>query len=332
MTRLRVIACAVATLLLAGCGGERSDSAPHSFVGKTDELVLYVTWNRDGDELTGSLTQGQLEDGERVQTSRASLTGTISGSGVTLDLKQPSGPTSLTGKLDGDALALEYLRAGEGLVTVRLAEGGAGVFNTELAALNDRVEQSKADALSEAGEASEKQRVAQHAQAVQDDIDALKTAVAAAQSAKGPNRKANLAKLRRDLQMVRDHTQAALRADSLRACSSAATVQSDLTRLEGDVAALRSKQTTRDVGVGSVGETIDKLREDFLTLQADEPRYLPPEAPTQRTVGRAIQQARRKLRKAGSSSGDTSKAVDAILEQARGLNGRTSARCRTAGP
>ena len=332
MTPPRVILCAVASLLLAGCGGKRSDSAPHSFVGKTDDLVLYVTWNRDGDELSGSLTQGQLEDGKRVQTNRASLTGTISGSGVTLDLKQPSGPTSLTGKLDGDALALEYLRAGEGLVTVRLHEGGAGVFNAELATLSDQVEQAKADALSEAGETSEKDRVAQLAQVVEDDIVALRTAVAAALSAKGPNRAASLAKLRRDLQVLRDHAQAAVRAGDRGACSSAASVKADLSTLENHAAALANKQTARDRDTGSVDAAIDKLREDFLTLQDDDPRYLPPEAPKQRAIGRAIQQARRKLRKAGSSGGDTSKAVDAILREARVLDGRASALCGTAAP
>ena len=333
MTPLRgVITCVVAILLLAGCGGEDGDSATRSFVGKTDDLVLYVTWNRDGDELSGALTQGQLEDGKQVQTSRASLTGKISGSGVTLDLKGPYGPASLTGKLEGNALELEYLRAGEGLVTVSLDEGGAGVFNSELAALSDRVEQTKADAQSEAGETSEKDRVAQHAQVVEDDIVALRTAVATALSAKGPNRAANLAKLRRELEVLRDHAQAAVRAGDRRACSSAASVKSDLSTLENHAAALANKQAARDRDTGSVDAAIDKLREDFLTLQDGDPRYLPPEAPKQRAVGRAIAQARRKLRKRGSPSGDTSKAVDAILQKARALDGRASALCGTGVP
>lgn len=332
MTSWRVITCALATLLLAGCGGGGSDSGTHSFVGKADDLVLYLTWNRDGDELSGSLTQGLLEEGERVETSRVSFTGTISGSGVTLDLKQPYGSSStLTGKLDDDALSLEYLRPQEGLVTVQLREGGAGVFNAELATLRDRIEQTKVDAVGEAAETSEKERVAQHAQTVEDDLAALKTALAAALSAKGPNAASNLARLRRDLQLVRDHTQAALSADELSVCSSAATVQADLNTLEARAAALRSRQATREQGAGSVAEAIEKLREDFLTLQSDDPRYLPFEAPTQRTVGRAIQQALRKLRKADSPGGDPLKAVDAILKEARSLNGRASVRCRTAG-
>ncbi|CAN5646410.1 hypothetical protein BH20ACT17_BH20ACT17_07160 [soil metagenome] len=333
MTPLRVITCVVvAVLLLAGCSGEGGDNATRSFVGKTDDLVLYVTWNRDGNELSGALTQGQLEDGKQVQTSRASLAGKISGSGVTLDLTGPYGPASLTGKLEGDALSLEYLRAGEGLVTVDLDEGDAGVFNSELAALSDRVEQAKADELSEAGETSEKDRVGQHAQVVEDDIVALRTAVATALSAKVPNRAVNLARLRRDLQTLRDHAQAAVRGGDRGACASAASVKADLSTLESHAAALANKQTARDRDRGSVDAAIDKLREDFLTLQDDDPRYLPPEAPTQRAVGRAIQQARRKLRKAGSSSGDTSRAVDAILKEARALDGRASALCGSGAP
>jgi len=330
MTRLRIVTCAVAALLLAGCGGGQSDGGASSFVGNDDDLVLYVSWNRDGDKLTGSLTQGQLENGERVQTSRASLTGTVSGSGVTLDLRQQSGASStLSGKLDGDALTLEYLRAGAGLVTVQLEEGGAGDFNAALATLTDRVEQSKADTQTDAAETTEKQRVAEHASAVQDDIDALR--LAAAQSGKGTKGAADLAHVRRDLQTLRGHAQSALRADELSVCSQAATVRSDLSTLESHVTALQRKQTTRGTAAASVKEAIDKLREDFLALQSDETRYLPPDAPTQKTVGRAIAQARRKLRRAGSSRTGSTKAVDAILEEARGLEGRATLRCRTGG-
>ena len=324
----------LAMLLAAGCGGGDDDgAATHSYVGSTDDLVLYVTWNRDGDKLKGALTQGVINrSAGEVETTRSSLEGTINGSGVAIDVQQTSGGTStLTGTLNGDALSLEYLRPSEGVVAVQLGEGGAGVFNAALTTLRDRVEQAKADEDSQAAQTSERDLVAQHAQTVQDDIDALEAAVDVARSAKGAGNDGGLSGLRRDLQTLRDHEAAVRRADSLAVCSSAATVQTDLYTLERRITALRSKQDNRDQGVGSVDEAIDKLREDFLALQSDDPQYLPPDAPTQRTVGRAIQQARRKLRKAGTSPKDTMKATDAILKEARELNGRASARCQTPG-
>jgi len=322
------LTCALALLLLAGCGG--SSSRASSFVGDADDLVLYVSWNRDGDTLSGSLTQGLLENGERVQTSRSSLTGKVSGSGVSLDLRQPSGASStLSGKLDGDALTLEYLRPDEGLVTIRLRQGAAGDFNAALATLQDRVEQSKADAQTDAAKTTEQERVAEHASIVQDDIAALKLAVGPAP--KGTKGAADPARLRRDLQTLRAHAEATQRAGELSVCSQAATVQSDLSSLELHVGALQRKQSNRGATALSVNEAIDKLREDFLALRSDEARYLPPDAPTQRTVGRAIEQARRRLRKRDPSSTASSKAVAAILAEARSLQDRASLRCRTGG-
>jgi len=323
----------LATLLAAGCGGGSGGAnGAHSYVGSTPDVVLYVTWNRDGDKLTGTVAEGELDDTTHdVQTNRASFTGTVNGSAVSLDLRASFGGNSaLTGTLNGDALSLEYLQGGQGVVTVQLKQAGAGVFNAALTTLSDQVEQSKADAQSAAAETGEKQHVADHAQVVQDDIAALKLAVGTAvPSPKTTKSASDLTQLQRDLQVLRDHAQAAQRADKLSACSSAANVQSDLSTLEGHVAAQQNRQTALAKGASAVNAAIAKLREDYLTLQSDDPHYLPPDPPTQKTVGRAIQQAGRKLRKASSSGGGAGTAIAAILKEARSLNVQASTRCRT---
>ena len=43
----------VLALVTAGCG----DDGPASFVGRASNAVVYVTWTRSGDSLSGQLTQ-----------------------------------------------------------------------------------------------------------------------------------------------------------------------------------------------------------------------------------------------------------------------------------
>lgn len=98
---------AVASAALTGCGGSGHDDGPTSYVGTASNAAVYVTWTESGGSVTGELTQAlapSRPDGQ-VETQRTSLTGTISHHAVSLNL---AGGTTLTGKLDGDTLTLEY--------------------------------------------------------------------------------------------------------------------------------------------------------------------------------------------------------------------------------
>ncbi len=326
-----LIGAVLVALLATGCGGEDDKDATQSFVGETAGVVLYVTWTRDGDDVTGSLTQGVLDSKKGiVATKRGSLSGKLTGSGVALDVIQQYGETTrLTGRLHGDELALEYLSGSSGVATVQMREGGAEVFNAALAQLRDTAEQSKADAKIEAAESVEGQRVSEHALIVADDIAALKLAADSALPSKATTFESDLARLQRDLDGVRSYAKEALAADALSVCSSAAQVQSATSSLRSGVTALEDKQERAATSTATVNGAISKLIDDFETLQTDETKYLPDDAPTGKDVNRAIAAARKKLRKAGSSKSGALDKARAMLKEAQGLQTKTDIACRT---
>jgi hypothetical protein len=332
-TRARwVISGLLAALLVAGCGGDDTGGS-QSFVGKTPSVVLYVNWTRDGDDVTGSLTQAVFDKRKNdVATKRGSLSGQVSGSGVSLDLEQQYGEkTRLTGTLSGDVLELEYLSGAEGVTTVRMEPGSADAFNAALANLRDTAEQTVADAQTQAAEGAEESRVSAHAQTVVDDIAALKSTADASLPSKGAKYDADIARLKDDLTAIRTNTKAALAADSLSVCSSSSLVESGVNSMESAVAALRTKLERGATGKAAVNAAIAKLVDDSATLGADDAKYLPDDAPTGETISRAIRSARRKLRKAGTSKTSVLDEAEAMLEQAKALEVRATLACRTGG-
>jgi hypothetical protein len=319
-------------LLAAGCGGG-DKGGQQSFVGKTSSVVLYVTWTRDGNELTGSLTQGVLNAGkDTVATKRGALTGKVSGSGVTLDVERDLGETTrLNGTLSGDSLSLEYLSGSSGVETVQMEPAGADKFNAVLAGLQDSAAQAKADEQTAASESTEQNLVTGHSDAVLDDLEALKTAVSSSLPTKGASYKADLAALQSALRTLKQHAKTALAADNLSVCSSAARVQSDAEAIASGVAALETKQERVTTGTAAVNDAIQKLTDDFTALQDDERKYLPDDAPTIRTVSRAVRDARRKLREFTSSSASPGADTDAMLQEADSLKTQATAACQTGG-
>jgi hypothetical protein len=327
-----VILSLLAALLAAGCGGGDKAST-QSFVGKTESVVLYVTWTREGDKLTGSLTQGVLDQRKSdVTTKRGSLSGKVSGTGVTIDLVQQYGETTrLDGTLRGDVLELEYLSGTSGVTTVQMEQGTAESFNAALSGLRDRAEQSKVDATTSAAEGAESQRVLTHVDTVLDDIAALKTTADASLPSKGVSYNAELTRLQRDMATLKGHAKDALAADSLSVCSSAALVQSDADTVDSDVTALEGKLGRAATGTSAVNDAIKKLLDDFDVLEGDERKYVPDDAPTRLTVNRAITAAHKKLKKRGGPKGNVLRDANAMLTEARRLEIQANSACRTAG-
>jgi len=328
-----VVVSVLAALLVLGCGGGDDSSDQQSFVGSTTSIVLYVTWTRQGDELTGSLTQGVLDSGkDDVTTKRASLTGKVIGDGVSLDLNDPYGDASqLTGTLRGDTLDLEFLSGATGVMTVHMEQADGGDFNSELADLRDKAEQSKADETSAAAETAESNRVVDLALTVIDDVAALRTALGASLPSKGVSLKADLARLRRGLAEVKGNARKALAADTATVCARASLVESGADALARGVQALQDKQDRTTTGASTVDAAIRKLLDDYSELRAEDAKYLPSDVPTRETINRAIRSARRKVRKLGTSDRGAVDEARKMLKEAQDLKTRTSVACRTGG-
>jgi hypothetical protein len=332
-----VLLCVVSLAFVAGCGGgDDGDSGPRTYVGTSGDVVLSLTWTRNGDHLTGSITQAKLDDKTNtVDTRRVAFIGTVTGGGVSITPQDPEGELStFTGTLDGDALKLEYLEPGAGLVTVSLIKGDASRFNAAAAVLSDRATQAKADEQTAATENTERQQVADNVQTVLDDIAELDHVVSTARASKGSSANPKIGDLRNSLNTIKLHTQAAVQAPASTVCSAAAVVQGDVSKLEADIAALSGSQTATADDAGTINAAISKLQDDLATMRADDPKYLPVDAPSREEVNRALRAARTALGaigKRGKTKSSSANDPNEILNEARRQRDRASAACTTGG-
>jgi hypothetical protein len=336
--RVRSSALAVIVLLAAvgvtGCGG---DDGPASFVGRASNAAVLVKWARSGDDLSGALTQARIDasDPYAVATDHVGFTGKIDGSAVSLRLSQGLGiETTLTGKLAGSDLALDFPGEDGEITTVRFRKATADDYNIALAALRERARQAKTEADQAQAEATATQDAQASAEAVRADLDALQRVTSGASSDAAGRYSDVLDQIRTDLGAVKKDTQMALSDASRNAdatCSDAGTVSSDLGTIESDIGTLESEQGSTDGTTTSINEAIKRLRDDFEALQSFDPRYLPPDAPDRADLDAAINDARREARNAASSAGGPIAEAQRILETARSYEAQANAACDRLG-
>jgi predicted small lipoprotein YifL len=321
-----IVAAALAWSL-AGCG----DDGPASFVGKASNSVVYVSWTRSGDSLSGQLTQARRPDQTdgTVDTSRASFDGTVDGSAVSLQINQGFGSVStLTGKLDGDDLALDFPGADGGIVTIRLRDGDSGDFNAALADLRGQAEQDKADADAAAAEQQALQDAANTADAVRAGIDALAQAAENVTASNPGLLQSDLDTVRSSLDQVRSDYDLLVgdqEAGYGTECEDAAAVGEDVDAMRADIAAMRADvKSNADTSV--LDADISDLRSRLADLEAVDPTMLPADAPTQADVDGAIQAAKRTVRQRAARGADFS-AAGKLLAQGEAIQAKADAAC-----
>jgi hypothetical protein len=320
--------------LLAGCGGS---DGPAGYVGQASNAVVYVSWTRSNDSLSGQLTQSRAADDVqegKVDTERVSFDGTVDGSAVSLRLNQGLGTTStLTGKLDGDTLALDYPGADGAIITVTLHKGDSTAFNAALTTLRDKVTGAKDQADDAAAEQQARGDAAQLADGVRSSIAALDQSAGNA-TANGPDLyQSDLDTVRSDLDTVKSAyevvTQAVENGYSDTICDDASNVGSDVDNMKYDIDSMR-RDVKRNSDASVLDRDIHDLREQFTQLQAVDPSLLPDDAPTQQDVDAAIRAARRKVRAQGGEGANFDKA-QARLAQAEAIKAKADAACQARG-
>ena len=284
--------------MLAGCGG---NDGPASYVGKASNAVVYVSWTQSKDSLSGQLTQARASDDVQegnVDTDRVGFDGTLDGSAVSLRLNEGLGTTStLTGKLDGDTLALDYPGADGQIITIKLHKADSPDFNTALAALRERVTRAKEQADQAAAEQQARQGAAALADSVRSGMAALDQAAGNA-TANGPDLyHADLDTVRSDLDTVRSSyevvTQAVANGYDDTICDDAANVGDDVDNMKHDINSMHG-DVKRNSDAGVLDRDIDDVRGKFAQMRALDPALLPDDAPTRADVNAAISAARGK--------------------------------------
>jgi hypothetical protein len=318
------------SLLVAGCGGR---DGPGSYVGKASNAVVYVSWTRSKDALSGQLTQARAADAQdgTVDTQRVSFDGTVNGSSVSLRLNQGLGSTStLTGKLDGDTLALDYPGADGAVITIKLTKGDSAVFNGALAALRDKATTDKAQADQAAADQKAREDAARVVDDVRSSIAALDGAADNATSSAPDLYQSDLDNISSSLDTVKSSyevvTQDVANGYNDTICSDASSLGDDVNSMKNDIASMHGDvKTNSDAGV--LSHDIDDLRQQFAQMQALDPSVMTADAPTQHDIDAAVSAARRKVRAQGAQGANFTKAQD-LLTQAEALKAKADAACQ----
>jgi hypothetical protein len=316
--------------LMSGCGGS---DGPGSYVGRASNAVIYVSWTRKDDHLSGSLTQALRDDQvNQVTTHRVSFSGTVSGSGVSIDVNQGLGNvTTLTGELDGDVLKLDYPGAQDGsITTIAMHKASVAQFNAQLAALKEQAAEAR-QAQEQAQAAEQARNDAQRlSDAVKGDISAVRQAAA---STKATSTYASaLDGIRRDLATVKKDTATVLaEPSSINVCSDDGIVQSDVGTMEADIGSIESDQGATQSDNASIADAIGQVRSDFDQLHAIDPSYLPADAPDAAMVDAAIRGARRRESSDTATGGGVHAQAEMQLKQARAYQSQADAVCTRAG-
>jgi hypothetical protein len=329
-----VVLASSVSLVLAACGGH---DGPAGFVGKASNAVVYVSWTRSNDALSGQLTQARAADDVTkgtVDTERVGFDGTVDGSAVSLRLNEGLGTTStLTGRLDGDTLALDYPGSDGGVITINLHKGDSSAFNSALAALRDKTGAAKQRADQAAADQQAREQAAQLADSVNTAIAALDQAADNA-TANGPDLyQSDLETVSSDLDTVKSSyevvTEDITNGYNDTICDDASNVGDDVDNMKSDIGSMHGDvKSNSDPSV--LDHDIQDLRQLFDQMQAVDPSLLPSDAPTQDDVDQAIRAARRKVRAKGGHGASFTKA-QALLGQAEAIKAKADAACQAHG-
>ena len=315
-----------ACLLLVACGG---GDGPASFVGTASNAAVYVTWTRSKDTLNGQLTQALMPDtpdGE-VETDRVSFTGTVSDNAVSLRLDQGLGTsTTLTGKLDGDTLTLDYPGSDGAVITIKLRHGDSGAFNTALAALRDRVTNAKQQAAEQEAQAEAAGDAAAAVENLRALIDRLAQAAENATASNPGLYEADLDTIRADLDTAKASyavfTSDQQNGDTDTFCDDATSLADDVSSIRQDIQSMHDDVKT-NTDPSQIDQDITNLRAQFDALAGFDPALIS-DAPSQEDVDAAIRAARHKVKTAGGADFTT---ADKLLEQAKALQATAQAAC-----
>ena len=324
----------------SGSSGGGSTGTSGSFVGTASNAAVLVQWTRSGGQLTGELQQALLDgsgSSEQVSSQSEAFTGTISGNSVTLSLNAGLGSvTNLTGTLDGQQLDLNYPGQGGGVITIRMAPGGASDFNSDLTNLQGQAGQAQNQAAQQEAAQQQANSVASDAQAVSNDLSTLQSAE---QNATGTGSVGgDLAQMRKDLGQTQTDLQHVLgeagHTDVDTLCSDADTVSSDYDTVSGDYDTISGDQDSSDGDTGDISTAIKALQHDQQALDADrtsDPADVLATAPTDAQINQAINAGEAKINGESGTTGSAISQAKTMLNAANADSNKALAACSAAG-
>jgi hypothetical protein len=139
-------AVALAAAAISGCSsGTRpstatSNSGSGTFLAEQQNAVLLIQWTRSGSSLSGTIDETLLvgATGGGVTAQSSSLTGTVAGNGLTLQLNPGLGSvTSLVGQTHRAGFSVTFPGQSNNLVTVNFVPSTVAAYNAAATSLDD---------------------------------------------------------------------------------------------------------------------------------------------------------------------------------------------------
>lgn len=136
------------TVLVAACSSGNSSAAGaglHGLLATPTGRALFIQWTPSGTRVTGSIQSAYLStDGASLRSESGDVTGTVSGSSVTLDASALSSTGAVSGSFEGSDLLLTIPEQNGNLTTVRFSPGTVAEYNAAVAPLREAATQTAA--------------------------------------------------------------------------------------------------------------------------------------------------------------------------------------------
>jgi hypothetical protein len=241
----------------------------NGWVGTAQGAALFMQWTRNGNDVSGSLVETNLNSSNSSKTDNynESFKGTVSGSSVTLTFSGVFGSSSnLSGTLQDTKLILSFPQKDGSIQTVTMNDGTIDQYNQDVSSLTSQAQSNAQASAKASADAAIQKRIAGEHQDAADALATLQKHLNFTSMVDGISKDA--ARTAADLQRTR--TDAAqgqgdycLNASATVHNDAAASVSNDVNAsLSNDVAYLKNAISTVNSDIGDLQAALSTLAAD----------------------------------------------------------------------
>lgn len=313
--------------------------------------AIFIEYTRSGGHLTGTVEVAYLEpSGAQVHTSSGAISGTISGSDITIsdDSGVLSQSGSLSGTFQGSGLVISFPQSNGQLSPVRFDAASVADYNKAVASLQSsavhtaalqqeaqaaqQTQQAAAQAL-----ANKQQAVDQAANAVENDAGSISTDASNLSTDEG-NLQSDVATIKGDLGTVQGdlaQVRADAKSDPLSTCGDAGSTAGDFGSMQGDQGSYQGDLGSNQSDVTSLQNDVATLKSDSAALR-DAASQLPGYQPSGGLLGpsyekAALAAASKALTQYNQAVASDTATINGYLLQAKGVVATANQVCSSVG-
>jgi hypothetical protein len=303
---------------------------PSSLLAHGPSDAVFLQWTRSGNSVTGSISEAYQSstDPTQVGKNRASFTGVISGSSITLTF--PLGD-NWTGTIKGSTVSLTITAADGSLQTLVLKPASLDEYNAAVSEVQTTVQQA-ADLQAQQQQTQQaEQQVDTDASALTNDLQSLKQATA---GVAGDSLADDLSSLSGDLSTVYSDLQTVRSDSSDVVCGDAGVTSGDEGVMEGDQGVMEGDISSYQSDIQSVLDAVSQIKADKKAYETDgaaAPGYSSTSVPSGAEIASAIRAALATVQQERASFKSARSKASQLISQAKGYVSQANAVCNSAG-